>query len=496
MNNLKSSLSAMLCCLGGLIMLSCGKGLSVPPQPDFIIVGLEEPFSIMMGETFELSIPAEDAADIYRWSLPASLNLLEGEETNKITVAGLEETLIPSGSISVTAVNGAGESVPRTLWRDIAITGLPPQPDYIQISVKGSLTVDKDEIFTFNAEENESVASYSWSVPQTLEIVSGQGTREIQVRARTGSVLIPPGSVQLSIITKTGLSQAYNFGWRLCVLPIDNYHTAKRYGDKTWMTVNLNYAGADGNVGKTAPDDPDGNLYGRYYTWTEAMTGSSTAENPYLYGTTGVDDMGASYTLNNSPASHGIQVRGICPEGWHVPNAYDFYDLIAGVARDYGLEKKSIQEVSDTKEGIFLPDNREKSPMSPGNLISYGFISSYLRGSRPAAEGGMWNAHSLAVENGTMFNLANASGAFPAGYYPMYFPEMNEIIGFNILPCGKYTGENFGSFGTYSFHWTATVTDANRNYRFTVGNNSCNLSTYAETGSSNNLRCVADYPTR
>ena len=109
------------------------------------------------------------------------------------------------------------------------------------------------------------------------------------------------------------------------------------------MTVNLNYAGEDGSVGRTAPDDPDGSKYGRYYTWAEAMTGLSAGENPYVYGASGTDDMGNSYTLNNGVASYNIQIRGICPEGWHLPNAYDFYDLAAGVADDYGLRMSSIR---------------------------------------------------------------------------------------------------------------------------------------------------------
>ena len=82
-----------------------------------------------------------------------------------------------------------------------------------------------------------------------------------------------------------------------------------------------------------------------------------------------------------------------------------------------------------------------------------------------AAEGGLWAANANAVDGGTMFNLAKPSGIFPAGKYPMYFPDAIERIGFNILPCGKYTGDKFGNFGTYSFHWTATVTSDNKNYR-------------------------------
>lgn len=72
--------------------------------------------------------------------------------------------------------------------------------------------------------------------------------------------------------------------------------------------------------------------------------------------------MGNSYTLNNGVASYNIQVRGICPEGWHLPNAYDFYDLAAGVADDYGLLQSSIQAVVDAGAGIYMPDNRRDEP--------------------------------------------------------------------------------------------------------------------------------------
>ncbi|MGN0189304.1 MAG: hypothetical protein ACI395_07295, partial [Candidatus Cryptobacteroides sp.] len=179
--------------------------------------------------------------------------------------------------------------------------------------------------------------------------------------------------------------------------------------------------------------------------------------------------------------------------GWHIPNAYDFYDLAVGVAKDYGLEVSSIDECVETKAGIFLSENRETNPMKAMNLIEYGFVSSYLRGSRPAAEGGMWAAHASAVENGTMFKLANASGSFPAGNYPMYFDIAKEI-GFNILPCGQYNGDTLPALGTYSFHWTATVISGEKSYRFTIGNNSCNLSTYAQAQTYGcNVRCVANY---
>lgn len=478
---------------GALLTTACSDDEPmVPSQPDFIVVGLEAPYTVRMGDSFELSVPEEFGAEDYFWSLPEMLNIVEGENTSRLLVAGLAEGVIPAGVITVTARNVAGTSTPRTLWKEIVITGLPPRPAYVQSSIVGSLTVDLDEEFSVYVPDDEQVATYSWKVPEALTIVGGSDTERVVLKANRKSVNIPANSITVTTVSKTGLSETHSFEKRICVLPIDGY-PAKRYGTKTWMTVNLNYAGEDGSVGRTAPDDPDGSKYGRYYTWTEAMTGLSAGDNPYVYGASGTDDMGNSYTLNNGVTSYNVQIRGICPEGWHVPNAYDFYDLAVGIADDYGLRKNSLEEVLAAKEGIYMPDNRETSPMAAMNMVDHGFVASYLRGSRPAVEGGLWAANASAVDGGTMFNLTKPSGIFPVGKYPMYFPDVIERIGFNILPCGKYTGDKFGSFGTYSFHWTATVTSDNKNYRITIGNNSCNFSTYAETGSSNNVRCVANY---
>ncbi len=303
-----------------------------------------------------------------------------------------------------------GSQRARTLWKEITVTGLPPRPAYVQTSIVGSLTVDLDEEFAVYVPEDDQVATYAWSVPEALTVVSGGDTERVVLKANRKSVNIPANSISVTTVSRTGLSETHRFEKMICVLPTDGY-PAKRYGTKTWMTVNLNYAGEDGSVGRTAPDDPDGSKYGRYYTWAEAMTGLSAGENPYVYGASGTDDMGNSYTLNNGVASYNIQVRGICPEGWHVPNAYDFYDLAAGRRRRLRASHEFHSGRSGCGAGIYMPDNRETNPMAAMNMVDHGFIASYLRGSRPAAEGGLWAANANAVDGGTMFNIVRS---FPA----------------------------------------------------------------------------------
>ena len=242
---------------GLLLVVSCQNDeLEVPGQPDFIVVGLEYPYTIQMGDSFELSVPEEPGAESYFWQLPEMLNVLEGENTSRLLVSGLAEGVIPAGVITVTAINDAGNSTPRTLWKEITITGLPPRPAYVQTSITGSLTVDMDEEFSVYVPDDETIATYTWSVPEALTIVDGGETSRVIVKANRKSVNIPANAISVTTVSKTGLQETHHFEKMIVVLPIDEYHTAKRYGSKTWMTVNLNYAGEDGTVGRTAPDDP------------------------------------------------------------------------------------------------------------------------------------------------------------------------------------------------------------------------------------------------
>ena len=67
------------------------------------------------------------------------------------------------------------------------------------------------------------------------------------LKANRKSVNIPANSITVTTVSKTGLSETHRFEKMICVLPTDGY-PAKRYGTKTWMTVNLNNAGEDGSV--------------------------------------------------------------------------------------------------------------------------------------------------------------------------------------------------------------------------------------------------------
>ncbi|MDR2577560.1 MAG: fibrobacter succinogenes major paralogous domain-containing protein [Chitinispirillales bacterium] len=91
-------------------------------------------------------------------------------------------------------------------------------------------------------------------------------------------------------------------------------------GSQVWMAGNLNYAGAESNLG-TCYDGEPGNCatYGRLYNWLTVMSGTSgSSANP-------------------------SGVRGICPEGWHVPSDAEWAAL-----SDFAVENVAGRKLKAT----------------------------------------------------------------------------------------------------------------------------------------------------
>ena len=99
------------------------------------------------------------------------------------------------------------------------------------------------------------------------------------------------------------------------------YYKTVQIGDQVWMAENLNYDPGDvSSMGTWAMNACYGNLpencakYGRLYTWEVAMNSKS-----------------CGYGLSCKPSG---TVRGICPEGWHLPSLDEFITLIEPMASD------------------------------------------------------------------------------------------------------------------------------------------------------------------
>ena len=88
-------------------------------------------------------------------------------------------------------------------------------------------------------------------------------------------------------------------------------------GTQTWMADNLNYETENSYC---YDDDPSNcSKYGRLYTWAAAMDS---------VGTWTTNGKGCGYNKTCSPT---YPVRGVCPEGWHLPSYDEWNTLFTAV---------------------------------------------------------------------------------------------------------------------------------------------------------------------
>src|SRR5574344_499811 len=81
-------------------------------------------------------------------------------------------------------------------------------------------------------------------------------------------------------------------------------------GTQTWMAENLNFETEESYC--LDDDAVNCSKYGRLYKWAAAMDGAGTWTS---------NGKGCGYDVTCSPI---YPVRGICPEGWHLPDTTEF----------------------------------------------------------------------------------------------------------------------------------------------------------------------------
>ena len=234
---------------------------------------------------------------------------------------------------------------------------------------------------------------------------------------------------------------------------------------------------------------------GRYYTWYEAMTGISgcTAEQcPYVQNYEGVDDVGNAFKLDGTEEGEfGVQIRGCCPEGWHVANANDWWDMLMAIKSEYAIPDDFAQggytfsgghdgkpENAITKAGFY------KSGCTVKNT---GNVGAWLRGGNGRiVDGGIWNQANMTLTD--------------AGEALLQFVDGAESIGFGWYPLGYQKADgsfNSGALGKWGYVWFIGQTNASTARSLVISGTSLNLQTKTNQEAVKdiylNVRCVKNY---
>ena len=104
-------------------------------------------------------------------------------------------------------------------------------------------------------------------------------------------------------------------------------------GSQIWMAENLNYDYNQNTAKSYCYDDDTANCttYGRLYTWAAAMDSAAVFAD---------DGKGCGYKATCTAAD---TVRGVCPEGWHLPSSDEWSALEKSVAESlYNGETENV----------------------------------------------------------------------------------------------------------------------------------------------------------
>lgn len=177
-------------------------------------------------------------------------------------------------------------------------------------------------------------ASAGNNEPTTLSSADGQGSSSSEKLSETSSGSADKVASSSSVVTlanpcKTETEDNCEYGTVLDDRDGQTYKTVK-IGDQWWMAENLNYAyiGVSYNYGGYTSDSTswcyDNNAsnctkYGRLYTWAAAMDS---------VGMRSSNGKGCGFLATCSPT---YPVRGVCPEGWHLPDTTEWKALLVAV---------------------------------------------------------------------------------------------------------------------------------------------------------------------
>jgi len=198
-------------------------------------------------------------------------------------------------------------------------------------SVEQSSFSSTDLQSSSSARSSSSVSSPSAESSSSLLAESSSSSVEIFIDEDSSS-----SSVPLATPCKTETEDNCEYGEVTDDRDGQTYKTVK-IGEQWWMAENLNYAYLQPTTSMDSSsfcydhDPAKCDEYGRLYMWSAAMDS---------VGLFSEDGKGCGWHSDCPPTD---TVRGVCPEGWHLPNLAEFLVLIEAVggSESAGLKLKS-----------------------------------------------------------------------------------------------------------------------------------------------------------
>lgn len=215
-----------------------------------------------------------------------------------------------------------------------------------------------------NAESNGSSRSSSSeknAESSSSEKLSGASSDSADMMESSSS------SVTLATRCKTETEDNCEYGTLLDDRDGQTYKTVK-IGAQWWMAENLNYETDNSFCYNDSAEYCE--KYGRLYTWAAAMDSA---------GTWSTNGKGCGYLKTCLPI---YPVRGVCPEGWHLPTQSDWNTLFTAVGgvqdEDYAYRWNGAGTVLKSTGGWYNDGNGTDayglSALPAGNRNRHGYF--------------------------------------------------------------------------------------------------------------------------
>ncbi|OYU85435.1 MAG: hypothetical protein CFE24_01750 [Flavobacterium sp. BFFFF2] len=255
----------------GYVNVSAVSSCGTSPVKFYTVNAIQVPSSITGREevcgvtSTTYSTPANASVTSYIWTVPTGMSITAGQGTNQITVA-IDQNAFTSGNVSVANSYSCGTSLPKTLLVNKAqkpgnIVGPSALCGVSEITYNslGQVVNYANGNAVYSIPAVQGATSYTWVVPQSATIISGQGTNTISVSFNYSTFV--SGTVSVYFTNQCGNS-------------VPSTLDVKRTG--TVINGFSQLCNITSNVTYTVPTTVGSNFTWRVPSWMTIVSGQST----------------------------------------------------------------------------------------------------------------------------------------------------------------------------------------------------------------------------